>query len=279
MQSDRRLDWGAVCSLSAIHICGLIGIIILAVQCALGISIWSEVIACVILVYVRMFGITAGYHRYFSHVSYKTSRWFQFLLALLGSTAAQWGPLKWPALHRHHHRYSDQEGDIHSVRQEGFWEAHILWIVRKKNAYVSYEKIHDFTKYWELRVLDKLYFIPPTLLGIACYLWGGIDTLFVGFFLSTVLLYHLTYSINSLMHVVGKKVYVTPTKDDSRNSFILALLTMGEGWHNNHHRYPSSERQGFRWWEIDTTHYLLVLLSWIGLVWDLRRPPRELIAS
>lgn len=147
------------------HLCGLIGLIILLTQWILGISVWKEIVLCIILVYVRMFGITAGYHRYFSHVSYKTSRWFQFILALWGSTAAQWGPLKWPALHRHHHRHSDQVSDIHSVRQEGFWEAHILWVVRKKNAYISYEKIHDFAKYWELRALDKLYFVPPIILG------------------------------------------------------------------------------------------------------------------
>jgi len=272
---DNRFDWSAVFSLGALHICALIGLSILITEWVLDIPVWKELLICLILVYVRMFGITAGYHRYFSHVSYKTSRWFQFLLALLGSTAAQWGPLKWAALHRHHHRHSDQENDLHSVRHAGFWEAHILWIMRAKNAYISYEKIRDFARYGELRVLDKFYFIPPTLLAIGCYMIGGMNTLFIGFFLSTVLLYHITYSINSLMHLVGVQVYTTPTNDDSRNSFLLALIAMGEGWHNNHHSYPSSERQGFRWWQVDMTHYLLVLFSWCGLVWDLRRPPKE----
>jgi len=274
---DKRLDWGAVFTLGAIHLCGLIGLVLLIVQIKFGMSGWKEILVILIFAYVRMFGITAGYHRRFSHVSYKTSRVFQFLLALLGSTAAQWGPLKWAAFHRDHHRYSDTEKDLHSVLQAGWWEAHILWIVRKKNAHVSYAKIRDFARFWELRLLDKFYYIPPALVGLACYLWGGFTMLFCVFFLSTVLLYHLTYSINSLAHLMGKQVF--NTGDGSRNSFILAILAIGEGWHNNHHRYPSSERQGFRWWEVDITHYILVILSWMHLVWDLRRPPKNIYAS
>lgn len=274
---DKCIDWGAVLSLSCMHLGAVIGVVVLVSGWALGTSLIGEICICLALVYVRMFGITAGFHRYFAHHSYRTSRWFQFVLALIGSSAAQWGPLKWAALHRHHHRYSDKEGDIHSVRQEGFWESHMLWIIRKKNASVPYDKIRDFARYWELRLIDKLYYVPPALLGVACWLFGGWRGLFVYFFLSTVILYHLTYSINSLMHLIGKKVYETPTHDDSKNSFLLALLTWGEGWHNNHHYYPSSERQGFLWWQIDITHYLLTILSWCGIVWDLRSPPPEKI--
>ena len=230
---------------------------------------------CVILYVVRMFAITGGFHRYFSHRSYKTSRVFQFVLAFLAQTSAQKGALWWASVHRYHHLHSDTEHDVHSPRHHGFWYSHVGWIFSKSNHEADYDSIRDLAKYPELRWLDKYDLAPAVLLGVACFLFGGWPGLFVGFFLSTVLTYHGTFLINSLAHEHGDQRYLTG--DDSRNNFLLALITLGEGWHNNHHHYQSSTRQGFRWWEVDITYYILVALSWTGLVWDLRQPPEAIV--
>jgi len=245
-------------------------------------------IVCAVTLFVRMFGITGGYHRYFSHRSYKTSRFFQFILALLGTCAAQMGPLWWAAHHRHHHRHADTEHDIHSPGLKGFFESHVGWILRKKFYQPGIENtVPDFAKYPELRFLNRYCLLPPILLAISLIILGmwlnhaypglhtsGLQMVVWGFFISTVMLYHITFSINSLTHIVGWRRF--KTKDESRNCFCIALMTMGEGWHNNHHRYPSSERQGFYWWEVDTTHYVLKILSWLRVVWALREPAKEI---
>ncbi len=235
----------------------------------------TAVILCISLYLVRMWALTAGYHRYFSHRSYKTSRVFQFLLAFLGQTSAQRGVLWWAALHRHHHRHSDTPQDVHSPKHAGFWFSHMGWIFSPQKNEADYSTIQDFATYPELRFLDRWPYFPPFLLAVACYLVAGWPGLFVGFFLSTVILYHGVFAINSVAHVVGNQRYVTA--DDSRNNWWLALITLGEGWHNNHHHYQSSTRQGFFWWEIDVSYYVLKLLSWTGLVWDLRTPPTAVV--
>jgi stearoyl-CoA desaturase (Delta-9 desaturase) len=245
---------------------------------------WTAVGVCAGLYVVRMFGVTAGYHRYFAHRTFKTSRPMQFLLALLATASAQQGPLWWAGHHRHHHRYSDQLGDVHSVRRNGFWWAHVGWITSGQHLAIRTALVRDLARYPELRFLDRYDGLPPFALALAVLAAGwwlgqhapelgtsGLQLLAWGFFVSTTLLYHGTFTINSLAHVFGRRRFATD--DDSRNSLILALITLGEGWHNNHHRYPGSERQGFYWWEIDLTHYALALLSWLGLVWDLRAPP------
>ena len=235
-----------------------------------------------VLYFVRMFGITAGYHRYFAHRSYKTSRPFQFVLAWLGCGSLQKGPLWWAAHHRHHHRHSDEPADLHSPVTESFWHAHIGWILDRKNDATDYDAIHDFAKYPELVWMNRWHWVPGLLMWAGCtglsYLitgnaWGGA----AAFVVSTVLLYHSTFCINSLAHVFGSRRY--ETADDSRNNFALALLTMGEGWHNNHHHYQSAARQGFFWWEVDASYYVLKALSAVGLVWDLRQPPKEMLAA
>ena len=241
-----------------------------------GISL-PAVLLCIGLYLVRMWGLTAGYHRYFSHRSYKTSRGFQFLLALLGTTAAQKGPLWWAAHHRRHHKYTDQEGDVHSPRQNGFWWSHVGWVVSDMYDATDWEAIKDFSRYPELRWLNRWHLIPPTALGALCFLALGWEGLVVGFFTSTVILYHGTFSINSLAHMWGSRRY--KTGDDSRNNLWLALLTGGEGWHNNHHHYMASANQGFYWWEIDYSYYVLRVLSWLRVVWDLRRPPAHLFTA
>jgi stearoyl-CoA desaturase (delta-9 desaturase) len=245
-------------------------------------AIWTGVTAaalviCVSLYFVRMFAVTAGYHRYFSHRSFKTSRVGQFLLAFAAQTSAQRGVLWWAGKHRHHHKYSDLELDVHSPVHRGFWYAHVGWIFAKNQGVTDLDAVADLAQYPELRWLDKHRYFPAIVLAVATFLIAGWPGLVVGFFWSTVILYHGSFSINSLAHVHGKRRYVTG--DDSRNNWWLALITMGEGWHNNHHAYMASARQGFRWWEIDFTYYGLKMLSWVGIVWDLNKPPKELVLN
>jgi stearoyl-CoA desaturase (Delta-9 desaturase) len=235
----------------------------------------TSIILCISLYVIRMWALTAGFHRYFSHRSYKTSRWFQFVLAFLGQTSAQRGVLWWTAIHRHHHRHSDTPLDAHSPKHNGFWFSHMGWIFSPQKNTADYSTVEDFSRFPELRFLDRHAYFPAALLGVACFLIDGWTGLFVGFILSTVILYHGVFAINSLAHVVGKKRYLTA--DDSRNNWWLAILTLGEGWHNNHHHYQSSTRQGFFWWEIDISYYVLKVMSWVGLVWDIREPPAHVV--
>jgi stearoyl-CoA desaturase (delta-9 desaturase) len=222
---------------------------------------------------VRLFGITAGYHRYFSHRAFKTSRAFQFALAWLGASSAQKGPLWWAAHHRDHHRYSDGPDDIHSPLARGFWWSHVGWILATRYDETKLDRVRDFAKYPELRWLDRWQMVPPVVLAAVLFLAGGLPALLWGFFVSTVFLWHGTFVINSLAHVIGRRRY--ETDDGSRNSFVLALITFGEGWHNNHHFYASTANQGFFWWEIDISYYALRALSVVGVVWDLRVPPNH----
>jgi stearoyl-CoA desaturase (delta-9 desaturase) len=238
----------------------------------------TAVILCVVFYFVRMFGITAGYHRYFAHRSYKTSRLMQFLIACIGCSALQKGPLGWASHHREHHRFSDTPDDPHSPHATSFWWAHLGWILSEEHVETSWDSIRDWSLYPELRWLDRLHWLPGLLLAGFCYLigyltggWAGAASALVcGFVIGTVLCYHATFSINSLSHLLGRRRYATD--DDSRNNFFLALLTMGEGWHNNHHHYQSSANQGFFWWEIDLSYYIIRMMSRVGLVWDIRKP-------
>ena len=223
-----------------------------------------------VLFWGRMFFITGAYHRYFSHRTYKMGRVMQFLMAFGGGTAAQKGALWWASHHRNHHRYSDTDRDVHSPLK-GFWWSHVGWILCDKNNDWNPDDIRDFAKYPELRFLTKHDWIPPWIVGVASYMIGGWSGLIFGFFGSTVLLWHATFLVNSLAHVMGRRRYATT--DTSRNSALIALATMGEGWHNNHHYYQASCRQGFFWWEFDPTYYILKGLSFVGLVRDIKAPP------
>jgi stearoyl-CoA desaturase (delta-9 desaturase) len=224
---------------------------------------------------LRMLAITAGYHRYFAHRTYRTSRSFQFAMALLGTTATQKGPLWWAGHHRTHHAHSDEPGDVHSPR-EGLWYAHQGWIFDGRWDDTPIEQIRDFARFPELVWLNRWHILPPVLLAVLCYAIGGFSGLIWGYVISTTVLWHLTYSINSLAHLWGTRRYAT--SDTSRNNFLLGLLTFGEGWHNNHHHYMASTRQGFFWWEIDLTYYVLRLLAALRVVWDLREPPESVLA-
>jgi stearoyl-CoA desaturase (delta-9 desaturase) len=237
---------------------------------------WQDWVLCAVLYVGRMFLITAGYHRYFAHRSYKMGRVPQFLTALGATTAAQKGPLWWAGHHRIHHRFTDTDRDIHSPR-DGFWWSHVGWILSNRYKDTDESAIRDFAAYPELRLLDKFPWVGPWVLGVVCLVVGGWGGLIIGFFLSTVLLWHGTFIVNSLAHVFGRRRFATP--DTSRNSLFIALVTGGEGWHNNHHYLPASARQGLMWWEIDTTWYVLRALAALHIVSDVKRPPARLLTQ
>ncbi|MBU2570932.1 MAG: acyl-CoA desaturase [Gammaproteobacteria bacterium] len=264
----------------------VIPFILMHVACLLVFVVgWSPIVIVVALFsyFIRMFAITAFYHRYFSHKAFRTTRVCQFLFGLLGSTATQRGPIWWASHHRRHHRYSDTDRDMHSPRK-GFWWSHMGWFMSTKHFVTREQWVRDLIKFPELRFLDRFDIVIPVLYAVA--LWGlgkwleiafpelgttGWQMLIWGYFVSTIVLIHCTLFINSLSHVWGNQRY--KTGDDSRNNGFLALITLGEGWHNNHHHYPVSARQGFYWWEIDISYYLLKLMSWCGLIWDLQPVP------
>jgi stearoyl-CoA desaturase (delta-9 desaturase) len=257
--------------------------------------IWTGVsavaiVVCLVLYVVRMFAITAGFHRLFAHRTYKTGRIFQFLMAFTATAAYQKGPLWWSSHHRRHHLHADTEQDLHSPLSHTLWQSHVGWFLSRDSLATDYKLIPNLLKYRDLRFLDRYYSLPPALLALSLFLLGsfleryapGLNTtawqmLAWGFFMSTVLLYHGTFTVNSLAHIFGKRRF--ETTDNSRNNLFVALITLGEGWHNNHHYYPSSERQGFYWWEIDISHYTLVALSRLRIVWDLHSPPPGIASS
>jgi len=245
-------------------------------------AFWTGVSAlsiglCLGFYFLRMFAITAGLHRYFSHRAFKTGRVFQFVLAFVAQMSAQAGTIWWAAKHREHHAHSDSPQDVHSPAQHGFLFAHLGWIFHKNHAAADYSSVPDLTRYPEIVWIDRHKYMPAVILAAACFAIDSWTGLVVGFFWSTVLTYHGTFAINSMAHVFGNQRYVTG--DDSRNNWLLALITLGEGWHNNHHYYQSSTRQGFYWWEIDVTFYILKALSWVGIVRDLRSPPAEALTG
>jgi stearoyl-CoA desaturase (delta-9 desaturase) len=235
---------------------------------------------------VRMFAITGFYHRYFSHRAFKTSRAMQFMFGLLGTTATQRGPLWWTAHHRHHHKHSDETEDRHSPGQHGFLWSHCGWFIDNQNFNTDKKYIRDLTKFPELMFLNRYDVLIPVLYATAMYFLGtqlqthgwhtsGWQVLIWGYFVATVLLYHATFSTNSIAHMYGKQRFAT--SDNSRNNIWVAMLTLGEGWHNNHHFWPSSARQGFYIQEIDITYYCLKILEKLGLIWSLRLPPKEIL--
>jgi stearoyl-CoA desaturase (delta-9 desaturase) len=278
---DEKMDLPGSVPFISVHVVALVGALMVSFS-------WAAVGLCLLLYVVRMFGVTAGYHRYFSHRSYQMSRPMQFMMAWLATSSTQMGPLWWASHHRYHHMYSDTENDVHSPIMRTIYWAHCGWILCKKYMQTIHRLIRDFEKYPELVWLNKYHVVPGIVLafqmlglGWAAQKWApglGLtpsNALIWGFFVSTVLLYHGTFTINSFAHLMGNRRY--NTADSSRNSWILAIITLGEGWHNNHHRFPASERQGFFWWEVDITHYILVMMSWVGLVKGLKTPPEEVL--
>ncbi|MCA9305337.1 MAG: acyl-CoA desaturase [Phycisphaerales bacterium] len=247
---------------------------------------WTAVCIAFALYWMRMFVITAFYHRYFSHRTFRTSRPVQFLAAFLGTMSAQRGPLWWAAHHREHHRHADDPPDPHSPRWLGLLWSHTLWFMTEKGRATNWRAIPDWKKFPELVWLERLHIIGPITLvallaGLGFLLAHNAPSLATspaqlvvwGFGVSTTILYHATFTINSVAHSIGTRRF--DTGDDSRNNWFLALLTLGEGWHNNHHGYAGSVRQGFYWYEFDPAYWILRALSWTGLVWDLRPVPKS----
>ena len=276
-----RVDWLRVLPFVLLHLGCLAVIWVGASPIAL--------LVAALLYAVRMFAITGFYHRYFSHRAFRTSRPMQFIFALVGAASVQRGPLWWAAHHRHHHRHSDAPEDPHSPRH-GFWRSHMGWFLTKRAFATDLRRVPDLARFPELRWLDRFDVAVPAAMAVALYGVGevlervapglgtnGPQLLVWGFFVSTVVLFHATVTINSLAHRFGSRRFATT--DDSRNNLWLALLTFGEGWHNNHHFYASSARQGFRWWEIDLTWYGLRLLAALGLVRDLKPVPAWVLAK
>lgn len=281
-KDDKKVDWIRIIPFIGTHLMCL-GVIWVGWS-------WIAVLVAILLYAVRMFAITGFYHRYFSHKTFKTSRLFQFTFAVLGSSAAQRGPLWWAAHHRHHHQHSDDEDDAHSPHQHGLLWSHMLWFTNRSNYATRMEYVKDLAKYPELRFIDRYDMLVPILLGVFLFYLGvalnyffpglgtnGLQMLIWGFFISTVVLFHATCTINSLSHMMGRKRY--ETGDESRNSLLLALLTFGEGWHNNHHYYPNATRQGFYWWEIDLTYYILRIMAVFGIIRDLKGVPAHVRAK
>ena len=271
--NGKEIDWMRVIPFILLHLSCLLIFVV-------GFS-WIAFILCTSLFAIRMFAITGFYHRYFSHKTFKTSRFVQLLFAMIGATAVQRGPLWWAAHHRGHHMHSDTSEDKHSPKEHGFLWSHMGWFLTKSNFVTNTKFIRELIRFPELRIIDRFDLLMPLALSIGLFIAGyylnqyepqlntnGFQLFIWGFSLSTVMLYHATFLVNSVAHQWGKKRY--ETKDTSRNNFIIALLTFGEGWHNNHHHYPGSARQGFYWWEIDLTYYVLKFLAMIGVIWDVR---------
>jgi stearoyl-CoA desaturase (Delta-9 desaturase) len=278
----QEIDWLRVVPFVLIHLACFAVIWV-------GVS-WFAVLFAILMYGIRMFAVTGFYHRYFSHKAFHTSRFFQFILALFGASAVQRGPLWWASHHRHHHINSDDISDAHSPVQHGFLWSHLGWFLSSKHFATQTERVRELAKFAELRWLDRFDILVPSLLAIKIYIFGalleayypslytnGLQLLVWGFAISTVALYHATFTVNSLAHVWGKRRYATT--DQSRNNLLIAILTLGEGWHNNHHHFPGAARQGFYWWEIDLTYYGLKVLAALGLIWDLRTIPVEIRES
>lgn len=274
-----RIDWLRVLPFIGMHLACLLVFVV-------GVS-WFAVAVALALYAVRMFAITGFYHRYFAHKAFRTSRPMQFLFAVLGASSVQRGPLWWAAHHRNHHRHSDTALDVHSPVTGSFLRSHMGWFLTRNGFRTDRSVIRDLERFPELRLLDRFDILVPVLLAAALFGLGaalerlapglgtsGPQLLVWGFFVSTVALFHATFTINSLAHRWGSRRF--QTRDNSRNNWLLALITFGEGWHNNHHHFPGSARQGFRWWEVDLTYYGLRLLAAVGLVWDLKPIPEAL---
>jgi stearoyl-CoA desaturase (delta-9 desaturase) len=283
-------DLDEVLPLSARHLAFVGPLVLLHLACGLVFVTGSSRVAVkvfVITCVAQLLGLTMGYHRLLAHRSFRTSRWFQFLLALLGTLAGQNGPLWWVGHHVHHHRYADREADIHSPRAGIFW-SHMGWLFSPRIIPTRQQLVTGLARLPEMRLLQQYSYVVPLLYAFLLYLLGvtwrrldpaagvsGMQLVVWGTVLSTVCVYHITLCVGSIAHLYGTRPF--PTRDDSRNNVVLAFLMFGDGWHNNHHYCPSSARMGFRWWEFDPNYALLRLLQRIGIVWDLKVPPKGVV--
>jgi len=226
---------------------------------------------------IRVLGVGIAYHRYFAHRAFKTSRAMQFVLGVWGVLSFQKGPLWWAQTHRDHHRYADTPQDLHSPRLQGLFYAHFGWFQVRENQDVVPSKIQDLYRFPELRLLEdwRFYFGLNLATWIALGWAFGLEGVVWGGAIPTALALQIVHAIQSISHAVGG-YRRCPTTDDSRNHVWIGLLSLGE-WHNNHHYLMASARQGFAWWEVDVQWAVIRVLGWLGLVWDLRQPSREVL--
>ncbi|HEV3040300.1 MAG TPA: fatty acid desaturase [Candidatus Angelobacter sp.] len=240
---------------------------------ALFLFTWQALALAVLLWWASVsLGIGIGYHRLLTHRGYKTSKWMEYALVICATLALEGGPIFWVAIHRVHHQNTDKEGDPHSPRDGGFW-SHMGWIITGKalqnNAPELLPYVPDLRKDKFHVWISQWHWIPITVLGIVLFAVGGFPYLTWGIFLRTVVGLHGTWLVNSATHMWGSRRF--QTRDSSRNSFWVALLSFGEGWHNNHHAHPQSARHGLAWYEFDPNWYGIYLLRVLGLAWDVKQ--------
>ncbi len=233
---------------------------------------WSALAVAVVLWWIAgSLGIGIGYHRLLTHRGYKTPVWMEYFLTLCGSLALEGGPIAWVATHRMHHQNTDKEGDPHSPIDGGFW-AHMGWIITGNSVHSMTTELLPYVP--ELRKsrfhfwLTKFHWVPSVLVAVGLYYWGGLPFLLWGTFLRTVMSHHFTWLVNSATHMWGSQRFITG--DLSRNNFWVAILTFGEGWHNNHHAAPQAARHGLAWYEVDVNWYGICALRALGFAWDIK---------
>lgn len=230
---------------------------------------WSAVGLALILHWVTGgLGITLGWHRLLTHRSFQTPKWLEYFFAFCGSLACEGGVIEWVGLHRNHHMHSDQEQDQHNSGR-GFWWSHMGWMLFEVPAKAEVQRLtKDINSDPVYQFLDKYFFPIQVAFGLLLYALGGWPFVVWGIFVRLVLVYHCTWFVNSATHQFGYRTY--ESGDRSTNCWWVALLTYGEGWHNNHHAFPHSARHGMAWWEIDTTWMMIRLLQWLGLAEKVR---------
>ena len=227
--------------------------------------------------FIRAIGLTLAFHRYYAHRAFQMNRVARFVWTFIGTAAMQKGPLWWAGHHVNHHRFADREGDPHSPLVSGLYYAHVGWFLndaRHERLEASNPVVRDFSRAPEIVFLDRFFFLPPLMLAVTMYLVGGFPWLVWGFCLPTVTLAHATFAINTVNHMFGSRRF--DTIDESRNNVVTAIFAAGEGWHNNHHRYQRAARNGFYWWEVDPTWYMIRLMVAVGLAWDAHPVPERI---
>ncbi len=277
--------------------------VVLLPFCGVGVAIflcWGRAfsllyLALLVTMYlVTATGVTVGYHRLFTHRSFETTRLTRFIFAVLGSMAVQGPLLEWVATHRRHHQFSDEAKDPHSPHHEshdlwsvlkGVWHAHIGWLFERDPANLA-RYVGDLTRDRWMRLASRTWLlwaavgliVPAIVGGVISGSWLGVLLGFVwGGLVRVFLVHHVTWSINSICHVWGSRPF--NNRDESRNNVVFGLFGLGEGWHNNHHAFPTSARHGLRWWQIDFGYWVILAMSWIGLAWNLRVPAAESIQA
>jgi len=253
----RGINWFLVIALVSFH---------LGAVAALFFFHWSALIVfATIWILAQNVGIAMGYHRLLTHRGYATPKWLEYCIAICGALALQGGPIYWVAVHRMHHKYTDKPGDPHSPR-DGKWWSHMGWIMNatlRDETEALKQYAPDLSRQPFYRWLNRLHWVPLTVVGLSLFAFGGWSWLLWGAFLPVTIGLHVTWMVNSVTHLWGRRRF--STSDDSRNNLWVALLTGGEGWHNNHHANPVSARHGLAWYEVDFNYFAIRLLKILGL--------------